>query len=144
MNRKYAGQSDAEERRLIISYMARHGWVLYPEVEQYSKYDLKFQKGIDFITLELEHRHEFIQFIDPDGFNDIPYKTIHIPYRKHKSEADYYVIFNRDRTQIFVIRMADIKKSPVIRIKLNRKDSLKEEDFYNVSIIGNRWKTDKL
>jgi hypothetical protein len=140
MNRKYAGQSDMEERILTVNLMAARGWLYLEEPEQYSKYDLKFQKHDKILKIELEHRHEFKHFIDEDGWFNFKYSTIHIPARKQFSEADLYFIFNRDRNQILILLMEQVKKSPIVQVPLNRPDSLGIEDFYDVSLNSCRWK----
>ena len=144
MNRKYAGQDDILEKQVAIKWLSSLGWSHVPEGEQYSKYDLKFQKQDKFLKIELEHRPDFKHFIDEHGWYEFKYRTIHVPARKHKSEADLYIIFNRDRTQVLLLKMDDVKASPVIKIKLTRDDSLPEEAFYDVSLNTNRWEVVKL
>ena len=144
MNRKYSGQSDEVERQIAIKWLASLGWEYIPEGEQYSKYDLKFKKADRFLKIELEHRFEFKHFIDAEGWYDFPYSTIHVPARKEASEANLYLIFNRDRSQILMLRMDQIKVSPVIKVALNRPDSLGIEDFYDVALNTNKWKVVEL
>ena len=39
-----------------------------------------------------------------------------------------------------MLRMDQIKVSPVIKVALNRPDSMPIEDFYDVSLNTNKWK----
>jgi hypothetical protein len=70
------------------------------------------------------------------------YPTVDVPYRKHKSKADFFIQINRTGNTLNCCNMDDVQASPVIRKDTrNRRtgETTQDEQFFAVPLARFRW-----
>ena len=115
-------ENDSKSKEVIARYFLRRGFTVVSDKEVYN-YDLGIKGDNNFVyRLELEHRMNFIG-------KSFPYDTIHVPYRKRKNIAHYYIVLNNDFTCFLLTKMSNIKKSDIVSLYCMGRPL--KEDFYN-------------
>lgn len=96
---------DLKNKQELVTMMTRKGYSLVGDLsENFSKlYDIKFIKDGKEIAFENETRTNFNAIRDR-------YNTIHVPNRKKDTQADYYVVWNVECDEFFLIANETIQK----------------------------------
>lgn len=116
---------DSKSKEVIADYFIRQGFIIVSDKEVYN-YDLGIKDTNGFIyRLELEHRMTF-------KGKEFSFDTVHIPYRKKKNIAHFYLVINNDYTYFLTTKMRNIKESNIINIFCMGRPL--KEDFYDVPI----------
>jgi hypothetical protein len=98
---------DRKNKMELVELMKNKGYDLVGDIneENFKKYDLKFRHNISGkeLTFENETRDVF------DKIKNV-FPTIHIPIRKQNTQADFYIVWNVEMTEIFLISKEVIQK----------------------------------
>jgi hypothetical protein len=98
---------DLSNKLELKNLMEKKGYNLIGDIneEHYKKYDLIFKHSSSnkILAFENETRANF------DKIKSY-YNTIHIPIRKKNTQADYYIVWNKEMTQFFLIPYPIINK----------------------------------
>lgn len=124
MNRPFNKSSydahDMRNKNKLIEIMSRKGYSIVGDVDQehFKKYDLLFRHNVfsNEISFENETRPVF------DKIKNV-FNTIHIPIRKKNTQADYYVVWNPDMTEMALIDRDTIIKHRKAPVEVNCKES---------------------
>lgn len=107
---------DKKNKEELCKIMKDKGYELVGDIEteNFKKYDLKFKHtatGVE-ISFENETRDVF------DKIKNV-FKTIHIPIRKKNTQADFYIVWNAQMTEMFLIDKETIEKckSEIVSVK---------------------------
>jgi len=119
---------DLKNKLELKNLMEKKGYTLMGDIneEHYKKYDLIFKdnKSDKILSFENETR---INFDKIKSF----YNTIHIPIRKKNTQADYYIVWNTNMTELFLIPYTIINKyiDNLVNVKCSNKYL---EDFIDI------------
>lgn len=118
---------DNKPKVLLNEIMQSKGYVLLYGLNQDNKekYDIIFEKDGKRLIFENEVREVF------DTIRD-KYKTVHIPYRKKESIADYYVVWKNTYDEFILIDYNDIRKGKLV--KVNCKEPNKNVTYEEVMV----------
>jgi len=144
---------DRKNKLALIEIMEKKGFQLIGDVstEHYKEYDVKFkhpEKGVE-ISFENETRPYFDRIKSS-------FSTIHIPKRKINTKADYYVVWNPNLEEFYLIESKIIREqSQKAMVSVNCEEShvdyKYQEDFVDIdkklvnlyAKINNIWKSVK-
>lgn len=103
-----------------------NGEVIPSEGEKFSDYDFQVKLSGKVHSVEVERKKVWRKSGSWEGWG-----SVDIPFRKSKSKADFFVMFNSQVDTLLVIRMSEVKNSPV-----KEKDTIytKKEKFYSVPV----------
>lgn len=103
---------DYKPKVLLNEIMQSKGYKLLYGLNQddKEKYDMIFERGGERLVFENEVREVF------DVIRD-RYKTVHIPYRKKDSIANYYLVWKNTYDEFILIPFSEIKKAKLIKVK---------------------------
>jgi len=140
---------DSKPKVLLNEIMQKKGYKLLYGLNQddKEKYDMIFEKDGEKIIFENEVREVF------DTIRD-KYKTVHIPYRKKESIANFYIVWKNTYDEFILIPFDEIKKSRLVKVKCKEpnKNITYEEVMIDVQKnkcqffkkTNNTWKINKI
>lgn len=98
---------DHSNKLELKNLMEKKGYSIMGNIneEHYKKYDLIFKNNDSNETLSFENETR-INFDKIKSF----YNTIHIPIRKKNTQANYYIVWNTQMTEFFLIPYSVINK----------------------------------
>jgi len=140
---------DSKPKVLLNEIMQKKGYKLLYGLNQddKEKYDMIFEKDGERLIFENEVREVF------DIIRD-KYKTVHIPYRKRESIANFYVVWKKTYDEFILIPFEEIKRGKLVKIKCKEpnKNIVYEEVMVDVQKnkcqffkkINNTWKINKI
>lgn len=128
-NQELYNQYDSKPKILLNEIMKDKGYKLLYGLneDEKEKYDMIFEKDGVRLIFENEVR-EFFDIIRDK------YKTVHIPYRKKESIADFYIVWKNTYDEFILIPLSEIKKGRLIKVKCKEpnKNITYEEVMVNV------------
>lgn len=118
---------DYKPKVLLYEIMKNKGYKLLYGLNQddKEKYDMIFEKDGKKLVFENEVREAF------DVIRD-KYKTVHVPYRKKESIADFYLVWKNTFDEFILMPFSEIKKSKLIKVKC--KELVKNITYEEVMI----------
>jgi hypothetical protein len=140
-DRESYNQNNQKGINTALSIMNDLGFTTLDTKEAYSDRDAIVGSGNVKIKIEAEMSNNWITM------NEFPsnWYNISVPYRKHKSGADVYILVNKDLTSVALAYMDDIKKSKVGEKYIRLTDMNEPFFFCDMSIFdiytkeGNNW-----
>lgn len=128
-NQEAYNECDLKPKQVLNQIMQLKGYTLIYGLNEDNKekYDMIFQKENEKIIFENEVRSIFDEIKNK-------YNTIHIPYRKIDSIANYYLVWKNNYKEFALILFNDIKNSKTVKIKCKEpnKNEIYEELFFDV------------
>jgi hypothetical protein len=124
---------DRKNKVALIELMTRRGYELVGDLEEenFKKYDLQFKHKEDGRILSFENETR-------DVFDKIKsvFPTIHIPIRKKNTQADFYIVWNVQMSEFFLISREVIEKCKQdivsVKCKEGHVNYVYEEDFLDI------------
>jgi hypothetical protein len=111
---------DLPNKLELKNIMEKKGYTLMGDIneEHYKKYDLIFKHNTSNKILAFENETRI-------NFDKIKtnYNTIHIPIRKKNTKADYYIVWNTNMTELFLIPYKIINEhiNNLVNVKCSNK-----------------------
>lgn len=96
-------------------------------IERYRERDCLVRKHNRNIPVEVERKLVWKRRDDWEG-----YSSVRVPYRKHHSKAEFYIMINEPSTCLLICKMEDVKSSPTT-LYTTKKYNI-EEKFFAVPI----------
>lgn len=131
-NEEAYDEMDMPSKVALSNMMETKGYELVGDIEkeEYKKYDLKFKKGDEEVTFEIEVRRPF-HIIKSN------YDTIHIPIRKANNQSDWYIVWNTTFTEFALIETYKIrghaKDDNLVYLECNEGSDLNyKENFIDI------------